>query len=45
LPLPSASARARGFIEEWRKLHVEELMANWDLAQAQQPLRNIEPLR
>jgi len=38
-------ARARAFIEEWRARHVDELMANWELAEQQQPLKQIEPLR
>jgi len=37
--------RARSCVEEWRKAHIEELMANWDLAEALKPLRKIEPLR
>jgi len=37
--------RARAFVEEWRAQHVDELMANWELAEQQQPLRQIEPLR
>jgi len=38
-------ARGRAFIEEWRAQHVDELLANWELAEQQQPLKQIEPLR
>lgn len=36
---------ARRLVLEWRALHVEELVANWDLAQRPMALRPIEPLR
>jgi hypothetical protein len=37
--------RARSLMEEWRREHVDELVANWELAGSQRPLRKIEPLR
>ncbi|MCB1029520.1 MAG: DUF4160 domain-containing protein [Microthrixaceae bacterium] len=36
--------RAADLVEEWTDLHRGELMANWDLALRQEPLRRIEPL-
>ena len=33
------------FIVAWAELHKEELIANWELAIAEQPLYKIEPLR
>lgn len=36
---------ARNLVLEWRELHVEELLENWDLAQQPTALRPIEPLR
>jgi hypothetical protein len=38
------SARALRLVEEWRLLHVEELLSDWDLAQNREPLTKIEPL-
>jgi hypothetical protein len=29
---------------EWYELHKEELLSDWELAQAEQPLKKIEPL-
>ena len=37
--------RARTIVEEWRKAHVDALLANWELAQEHEVLRRIEPLR
>jgi hypothetical protein len=36
--------RALGLVQEWRALHQEALMRNWELACAHQPLSMIEPL-
>ena len=36
--------RALRLVEEWRLLHQSELLDDWVLAQARQPLRRIEPL-
>jgi hypothetical protein len=32
-------------VQTWVDLHQDELLANWDLANEGQPIRNIEPLR
>ncbi len=40
----SLSKRAMTLIEEWRKLHVNELMSDWELARQRKPLRYITPL-
>ena len=37
-------ARALLLVEEWRILHKAELLDDWSLAQARQPLLRIEPL-
>jgi len=37
-------ARALSHVQEWRVLHRDELLLNWNLAQAQQPLPKIAPL-
>lgn len=37
--------RAQALVDEWRDLHRDELMANWQRAQTPEPLRPIEPLR
>jgi hypothetical protein len=37
-------ARALRLVEEWRILHKAELLDDWSLAQARQPLLRIEPL-
>jgi hypothetical protein len=39
--LPPRVAR---LVLEWTRAHVPELLANWSLAQAGGPLRDIEPL-
>lgn len=36
--------RAVGLVVEWANLHQEELLADWNRAQAQEPLEKIEPL-
>jgi hypothetical protein len=36
--------RALGLIKEWVGLHWEELEANWQRSQAEEPLTRIEPL-
>ena len=36
--------RARALVVEWASLHRAELLANWELARRQLPLRPIEPL-
>ena len=40
----SLPQRARRLVLEWARLHREELLANWERARADQPLRLIEPL-
>ncbi len=37
--------RALGLAMEWAAIHVDELMADWELASTRLPLRRIEPLR
>jgi len=36
--------RVVGLVIEWASLHQQELLANWERAQAQQVLRKIDPL-
>ena len=36
--------RASALVKEWADLHRDELIADWDLAARQEPLRRIEPL-
>ena len=36
--------RAFRLVEEWRTLHQTELLEDWALAQARQPLSKIDPL-
>ena len=36
--------RALGLVQEWRRVHVEELLACWDLAREEKTLPAIEPL-
>lgn len=36
--------RAIRLVEEWRIMHMPELMENWELARARHPLNAIEPL-
>ena len=40
----SLSKKALSLVEEWRKLHVNELMSDWELARQRKPLHYIEPL-
>lgn len=37
--------RQMQFIVAWAELHKDELLANWELAMAEQPLYKVEPLR
>ena len=39
------SPRALGLVIEWTTLHQQELLGDWNLAQGQQPLEKIEPLK
>ena len=36
--------RALGMVEEWRRLHKSELLADWALAERRQTLNRIPPL-
>lgn len=36
--------RALRLVREWLELHRDELLANWDRAQAPEPLQRIDPL-
>ena len=36
--------RALGMVEEWRRLHKSELLADWALAERRQTLNRIAPL-
>jgi len=36
--------RARVLVEEWTSMHRNELLRNWDLARAEEPLDPIDPL-
>jgi hypothetical protein len=38
------SARATRLVTEWASLHQAELIADWELARQQEPLRKIQPL-
>ena len=40
----SLSKRTLSLVEEWRTLHLNELIVNWDLAEQRKPLNNISPL-
>ena len=37
-------ARVLRLVHEWRALHKEELLENWELASQRRPLNNISPL-
>jgi hypothetical protein len=39
------SPRAHALVIEWAALHIDELRADWELAQAGLPLNRIAPLR
>jgi hypothetical protein len=36
--------RALSLVEEWRRIHVDELLENWERARQRQPLAYIPPL-
>jgi len=38
------SKRALSLVQQWRKVHTKELMADWALAEKRKSLKNIEPL-
>jgi hypothetical protein len=38
------SPRVLNMVQEWRELHKQELMADWELAEANKPLKRIKPL-
>ena len=38
------NARALGLIEEWRQLHMAELIEDWKLAEQRRILKDIQPL-
>jgi hypothetical protein len=38
------SPRALSLVNDWRKLHINELLADWELAKQQQELKRIDPL-
>jgi hypothetical protein len=38
------SKRALAMVDEWRVLHIAELLEDWELAAARQSLRRIDPL-
>jgi hypothetical protein len=38
------SKRVASLVQEWRRLHVSELMENWELARKGKALKYIEPL-
>jgi hypothetical protein len=40
----SLPPRARGLVDEWRMLHVAELIDDWTLAEQRRPLKRIAPL-
>lgn len=37
--------RALNMVYEWLDLHKKELLENWELAQKQEPLYKVEPLK
>ena len=37
--------RALGLVIEWATLHQDELLADWERAQGQEPLLKIDPLK
>lgn len=41
----SLPPRVLGLVVEWAILHKKELLANWELARKQKPLKPIEPLK
>ena len=38
------SKRVLSLVEEWRRLHKDELMQDWELARQRKPLRYMSPL-
>ncbi len=38
------SNRARKMVQEWRKLHQEELLVDWKLVEERKELMRIDPL-
>ena len=40
----SVSPRALRLVEEWRQMHVKELLEDWELAKSKQPPKKIAPL-
>ena len=40
----SLPRRALSMVDEWRRLHIEELMANWERVRRREPLSYIDPL-
>lgn len=40
----SLPRRARSLVDEWRGLHVDELLDNWERARQRRPLTYIDPL-
>ena len=40
----SLPRRALSLVDEWRQLHIDELLANWERARGRQPLAYIGPL-
>ena len=40
----SLSRRALSLVNEWRKMHVDELLDDWERARQRQPLSYISPL-
>lgn len=40
----SLSPRAMSLVQEWRQMHVDELLRDWELASRREPLAYIAPL-
>lgn len=40
----SMSSRALSMIQEWRKMHINELLDDWKLVEQNMPLKKINPL-
>ena len=38
------SPRVLNMVQEWRELHKDELIADWELAEENKPLKRIKPL-
>jgi hypothetical protein len=41
----SLPRRALKLVKEWLRLHRDDLLENWDLAEGGQPLKKIAPLQ